>query len=143
MSVGQLRRHCGSVHKLRRRDISLLMAAVVVPFLPRAASAQQTTGTGPSWVGESGVASVYSNKYQGRRTSQGVRFDQRKMMAAHSWLPFGTQVKVTAEHTGRSVIVTIADRLYAKHCVIDLSSGAARELGLALNGMARVTLSPA
>jgi len=97
---------------------------------------------GPSWLSQSGVASFYGPRHNGRRTAWGGRFDQNAMTGAHPWLPFGTRVRVTAAATGRSVVVVITDRMPARRRVIDLSMGAARQLGILRQGVARVSLSP-
>ena len=76
---------------------------------------------------ENGIASVYSD----HRTASGERFSSRALTAAHRTLPFGTRVVVTAPRTGRSVIVRINDRgPFVRGRIIDLSPGAASELGL-------------
>jgi rare lipoprotein A len=85
-----------------------------------------------AWVGEIGKASYYGPHYHGRRAASG----------AHPWLPFGTKVKVILAGTGRSVIVTITDRLYSSRRVVDLSVAAARELGMIHRGVAEVVLTP-
>jgi rare lipoprotein A len=55
-------------------------------------------------------------------------------------LPFGTQVRVTNERTGRSVVVRINDRgPYARGRIIDLSKAAAQAVGV--SGVGRVTLT--
>jgi rare lipoprotein A len=95
------------------------------------------------WLRESGTASYYGPAYHGRRSASGVRFDQKLLTAAHAWLPFGTKVKVTLARTGRTVIVTITDRLYSKRRIVDLSLAAARELGMIRQGVAEVSLTPA
>ena len=83
----------------------------------------------------SGVASFYGNE-SGSKTASGQRFNQNAMTAAHRSLPFGTKLRVT--HNGRSVIVTINDRgPFIKGRVLDLSTGAARAVGL--NGIGHVT----
>jgi rare lipoprotein A len=143
MSLGRLWRYFGTDYGLVLRDWSILLAAVVLPLAPCSASAQNVPDTRASWVTEAGAASYYSSKYQGRRAADGTRFDQRKMTAAHSWLPFGTKVRVTVPGTGRSVIVTITDRLRSKHFVIDLSTAAAQLLGMMRGGVTQVSLSPA
>ncbi len=94
------------------------------------------------WVGETGVASYYSSKYHGRRSSDGSTFDQTKLTAAHPWLPFGTQVRVTLAGTGRSVVVVITDRLNSSRRVVDLSLAAAQYLGMIRQGLATVSVSP-
>ncbi len=97
---------------------------------------------GSQWLPEKGVASYYGPRHQGRRTASGGRFEEGAMTAAHPWLPFGTKVRVTAAN-GRSVVVTITDRLPSRRRVIDLSLGAARVLGIVSQGLAPVSLAPA
>ena len=70
-------------------------------------------------------ASYYHNKFNGRRTASGKRFDNNKYTAAHKKLPFGTLVKVTNEANGKSVIVEITDRgPFSKVRDIDLTKRA-------------------
>ena len=77
------------------------------------------------------VASYYGKELAGRRTASGERFNPGAMTAAHRTLPFGTRVRVTNTHNGRSVIVRINDRgPFVKGRSIDLSSGAARAIGM-------------
>ena len=142
MSWQRLRQYCGEFGCAGWGKLSVLVVAAALSLTSAKAHAQSVGSSTAPWVGESGVASVYSAKYQGRRTAMGTRFDQRKLTAAHSWLPLGSKVKVTMVATGRSVIVTITDRLIARHCVIDLSTAAARLLGMSTNGLARVSLAP-
>jgi rare lipoprotein A len=85
----------------------------------------------------SGVASFYGNE-SGSKTASGQRFNQNAMTAAHRSLPFGTKLRVT--HGGRSVVVTINDRgPFIRGRVLDLSTGAARAIGLTSAGVGRVT----
>jgi rare lipoprotein A (peptidoglycan hydrolase) len=87
-----------------------------------------------------GLASYYSNEV-GPRTANGERFDPEAMTAAHRTLPFGTRVRVTNLHNGRSVIVRINDRgPFVDARVIDLSHGAARQLRLVGEGVSPVRL---
>lgn len=96
------------------------------------ASVQPTMG-GRSF---SGMASFYGNE-SGHRTASGQRFNQEAMTAAHRSLPFGTKLRVT--HGGRSVVVTINDRgPFVRGRVLDLSTGAARAIGLTSAGVGRV-----
>lgn len=98
------------------------------------ASMTPTSGTGRSF---SGVASYYGNE-SGSRTASGQRFNQNAMTAAHRSLPFGTKLRVT--HGSQSVIVTINDRgPFIRGRVLDLSTGAARAIGLTSRGVGRVT----
>ena len=85
----------------------------------------------------SGMASFYGNE-SGSRTASGQRFNQNAMTAAHRSLPFGTRLRVT--HGSRSVVVTINDRgPFIRGRVLDLSTGAARAIGLTGAGVGRVT----
>ena len=98
------------------------------------ASMTPSSGTGRSF---SGMASYYGNE-SGSRTASGARFNQNAMTAAHRSLPFGTKLRVT--HGGQSVIVTINDRgPFVRGRVLDLSTGAARAIGLTGAGVGRVT----
>jgi rare lipoprotein A len=91
--------------------------------------------------GLQGTASYYGGKFHGRRTASGERFNQEALTAAHKTLPLGTKVRVTNVRTGDSVEVRINDRgPYHGGRVIDLSKGAARELGMLPAGTARVRL---
>jgi rare lipoprotein A len=85
--------------------------------------------------GFTGVASTYGNE-SGRQTASGQRFDENAMTCAHRSLPFGTKLRIT--HGSRSVIVTVNDRGPFVHGrVLDLSTGAARAVGL--SGLGQVT----
>ncbi len=90
---------------------------------------------------QSGVASFYANKFNGRRTANGEIFSNSKMTAAHKTLKFGTIVRVTNRRNGREVTVRINDRgPWIKGRVIDLSHAAAREIGMVKRGTARVDI---
>jgi rare lipoprotein A len=79
---------------------------------------------------ETCIASRYG--YSGGRTASGERMDPNAMTAAHRTRPFGSHVTVTSHSTGRSVTVRINDRgPFVKGRCIDLSTGAARTLGMA------------
>ncbi|MGM0983516.1 MAG: septal ring lytic transglycosylase RlpA family protein [Pseudomonadota bacterium] len=91
---------------------------------------------------QQGVASYYSDRFQGRTTASGEPFDQQAFTAAHPTLPFGTKVVVTREDNGREVEVLINDRgPYAKGRIIDLSKRAAKELGMLQRGTVPVEIS--
>jgi rare lipoprotein A len=67
-------------------------------------------------------ASYYANKFHGKRTASGIKFDNNGYTAAHKKLPFGTRLKVTNEANGKSVIVEVTDRgPFSKVREIDLS----------------------
>lgn len=70
-------------------------------------------------------ASYYADKFNGRRTASGIRFDNKKYTAAHRKFPFGTKLKVTNETNGKWVIVEVTDRgPFVKGREIDLSKRA-------------------
>ncbi len=74
-------------------------------------------------------ASYYANKFNGKKTTSGRRFDNDKYTAAHKTLPFGTKVKVTNLTSGKSVIVEVIDRgPFVKSREIDLSKRAYMEI---------------
>jgi rare lipoprotein A len=111
-------------------------------FVRTAAVRAVGSGDASAWAGETGKASYYGPAYDGHRSASGARFDQMALTAAHPWLPFGTKVRVLLAGSDRSVIVTITDRLYSGHRVVDLSVAAARQLGIIRRGVAQVSLQP-
>jgi rare lipoprotein A len=83
------------------------------------------------------VATYYANKYAGKLTASGQPYDPYGFTGAHPSLPFGTKLSVS--YGGKSVIVTINDRLpYGSDSDLDLSWAAARDLGLLEVGTAVV-----
>jgi rare lipoprotein A len=88
-----------------------------------------------------GRASWYGERFHGRKTASGERFDMRAMTAAHRRLPFGTKVRVTNVENGRSVVVRINDRgPFGRGRIIDLSKAAAARIGMIRKGIVEVTL---
>ena len=102
-------------------------------------------GSGPAAAEETkplqkGVASWYGPGFHGKKTANGERFNTNDLTAAHKTLPFGTQLRVTNERTGKSVVVRINDRgPYAHGRVIDLSKAAAEAVGI--EGVGQVMLA--
>src|SRR3954471_12251507 len=90
---------------------------------------------------EPGRASYYADKFEGRKTSNGEIFKQRKKTATHRTLPFGTKVTVKNLTNGRTVKVRINDRgPFVNGRTIDLSKKAARKLDMVDAGVATVEL---
>jgi rare lipoprotein A (peptidoglycan hydrolase) len=58
-----------------------------------------------------GTATIYSKKFDGRKTYSGQLFSSKKVSAAHPWLPMGTKVEVTNLKNKKKLIVTINDRM--------------------------------
>jgi rare lipoprotein A len=89
-----------------------------------------------------GLASWYGGgRWQGNRMSNGSRFDESQLTAAHATLPLGSKVLVSLAGGARSVIVTITDRPGTRRRIIDLSRAAAAELGILERGVAQVSLT--
>ena|SRR5690606_16234259 len=89
----------------------------------------------------SGTASWYGGKFHGRRTANGETYNQHALTAAHRYLPFGTEVVVTNQNNGRSVVVRINDRgPFSGGRIIDLSHQAASQIGMINSGTAKVTV---
>jgi rare lipoprotein A len=89
-----------------------------------------------------GIASWYGGVFNGRKTASGEVYDMYAMTACHPSLPFGSIVRVVNRKNHRSVVVRITDRgdLVEEGRVIDLSYGAAEELGMTWGGLAKVDL---
>jgi rare lipoprotein A len=102
-------------------------------WLDANAAIAPSSGSGRSF---SGMASYYGNE-SGSRTASGQRMNAGAMTCAHRSLPFGTKLRVT--HGSRSVVVTVNDRgPFIRGRVLDLSTGAARVIGLTAAGVGRV-----
>ncbi len=88
-----------------------------------------------------GIGSWYGQKFHGRKTSNGERYDMYAMTAAHKTLPIPSYVRVTNLDNGRSAVVRINDRgPFHDGRIIDLSYAAASKLGYAGAGTARVAI---
>ncbi|MCC6073700.1 septal ring lytic transglycosylase RlpA family protein [Pseudomonas sp. GCM10022188] len=86
-----------------------------------------------------GTASWYGTKFHGQATANGETYDLYGMTAAHKTLPLPSFVRVTNLENGKSVILRVNDRgpFYSDR-IIDLSFAAAKKLGYAEVGTARV-----
>jgi rare lipoprotein A len=95
----------------------------------------------PSLKQQVGKASWYGPGFHGRRTASGERFNQNALTAAHPSLDLPSLVRVTNVENGKTVVVRVNDRgPYRRGRIIDLSRGAARQLGFLQKGTARVRL---
>jgi hypothetical protein len=116
--VGMLRRQRGVSMS---RVAMAISAGLVAALLMQSAAAQSNAHS------FSGLCAYYSGRGGG-------------LTAAHRTLPFGTRVRVTDPKNGRSVIVRINDRgPFGRHRVLDLSTSAARALGMIDRGVIYVT----
>jgi rare lipoprotein A len=123
------------------RLLCLLVLAPTAVFLASCATLLPDTTKKPALYNaepvrvETGIASWYRDK----RTASGERFQINALTAAHRKLPFGTKVRVVDLKTGKSIIVRINDRgPYIRGRIIDLTVGAARQLGIYERGIAKV-----
>jgi rare lipoprotein A len=90
-----------------------------------------------------GRASWYGPRFDGNPTASGETFDMNALTAAHRTLPLGSRVLVHNLDNDRRVVVKINDRgPYVHGRDIDLSYGAASQLGMVPNGLARVEITP-
>ena len=91
--------------------------------------------------GEYVTASWYGEKFHGRPTSSGERYDMYGLTAAHKTMKFGTRLLVTNTYNNRPVEVTENDRgPFIPGRDLDLSYGAAREIGMEEKGVGRVRI---
>jgi rare lipoprotein A len=93
---------------------------------------------------QTGTASYYGPKFNGRRTASGERYDPRKMTAAHKTLPLGTRIRVTRTSHGKdgpSVEVRVNDRCGCTHGrIVDLSLAAAKQMHMLQSGVIPVRI---
>ncbi len=88
-----------------------------------------------------GVASYYGDGFHGNLTANGETFDMYALTCAHLTLPFDTVIRVINLDNDREVTVRVNDRgPYVGGRIIDLSTGAAEELGILEAGIANVLL---
>jgi rare lipoprotein A len=90
-----------------------------------------------------GLASYYSDWFNGRTTASGTIFDNGDLVAAHPTYPFGSLVRVVNLRNKRSIDLRIVDRgpaptIVARGVIIDVSRAAARQLGFITEGRTRV-----
>lgn len=114
------------------------------PLTGRESSRPETpSASRPSQQTQSGSASYIGDEFEGKRTASGETYEQSKLVAAHPSYPLGTVVRVTNLGNGRMVEVRVIDRMAAAaqgadEIVIDVSRGAAEQLGFTLEGKVHV-----
>ncbi|CAM4390499.1 MULTISPECIES: septal ring lytic transglycosylase RlpA family protein [Acinetobacter] len=90
---------------------------------------------------QNGVASWYGRQFHGRKTASGETFDMNAMTAAHRSLPLNCYIRVTNKDNGKSVVVKVNDRgPFHGNRVLDLSYGAAKQLGMSNSGTGNVSI---
>lgn len=119
---------------------SLLRYTLLCLLLASCHRRQIPTSGGPSGT-ETGIASFYSESYNGRKTANGETYSSAKYTAAHKTLPFGTKVKVTNLSNGKTVKVRINDRgPFVAGRIIDLTRAAARKIDMENAGITKVRI---
>jgi rare lipoprotein A len=120
------------------------LLAVCVVFASAASAQNGNPSAKAKHPARIGVASVYSDKFKGKKTASGRTFKQNNLTAASRDLPLNSKAKVTDLKTGRSAEVTITDRgPFQKGRTIDLSKTAARRIGVKKrDGVAPVVVNP-
>ncbi|MGB5980607.1 MAG: septal ring lytic transglycosylase RlpA family protein [Nonlabens sp.] len=90
---------------------------------------------------QTGKASFYADKFEGRQTASGVKYRHNKPTAAHRTLPFGTKLRVTNLANNRSQIVTVNDRgPFVRGRIIDVSKSIAQKLDFVGQGVTDVVI---
>ncbi len=86
------------------------------------------------------TASYYAT---GKITANGEPFNPEGLTAAHRSYPFGTMLRVVNKANNRVVVVRINDRgPYIDGRSLDLTIGAAAQLGMIEDGLASVVITP-
>jgi rare lipoprotein A len=97
----------------------------------------------PAGAPQVGTASYYARHFTGRRMANGRPFDPQSNTIAHRTLPFGTVVRVTNLHNGRTATGVVQDRgPWTRGRIVDLSPRIAHNLDMIRSGIARVEIVP-
>lgn len=89
-----------------------------------------------------GIASWYGTLFHKHYTSTGEKYNLYSMTAASTTLPLPSFVKVKNLENGKEVIVKVNDRgPFRKNRILDLSYAAAKKLGYAAKGTAKVEVT--
>lgn len=126
----------------------LRTAVVLLAVLASGCASRSTPPRSPSAAGRAleareGLASYYSDWFNGRTTASGTVFDNGDLVAAHPSYPFGSVVRVVNLRNQRSIDLRIVDRgpapaIHARGVIIDVSRAAAQRLGFITAGRTRV-----
>jgi rare lipoprotein A len=132
---------CSALRSLLLGLSLVALSACSVGHVEPAAAAPATFQPQAPSLAATGTASWYGTRHQGRLTASGERFDARAFTAAHRSLPFGTILRVTNLANGETVKVRVNDRgPYVRGRTLDLSTAAAKALGITKDGVARVRI---
>ncbi|WP_314739256.1 septal ring lytic transglycosylase RlpA family protein [Hoylesella pleuritidis] len=127
---------CSRVNLFTRQFVNtftkktILVVTILLGFIPMLAQ-------------QRGKASFYSKRATGARTSSGERVHHDSLTCAHRTYPFGTLLRVRNLSNGKEVVVKVIDRgPFGRGRIIDLSWGAAQQLGMLAQGVTTVEISP-
>ena len=123
---------------MMKTTLSFLLLLIVFSSCHRKSvpSSQEVSGT------ETGLASFYSESYNGKKTANGEIYNSSEYTAAHKKLPFNTKVKVTNLSNGKTVKVRINDRgPFVTGRIIDLTRKAAKKIDMIGAGVTKVKIS--
>ncbi len=88
-----------------------------------------------------GIASWYSDNFNGRKTASGEIFSQKKLTCASNQYKMGTWLRVTNVKNGKSVVVKVNDRMSPRmKRIVDLSRAAAKQIGIIGSGLSKVSV---
>ena len=127
--------------KLFLQRASLLLVALLVSSVLMATKNEKKAAATEKEEAKTitGTASWYGPKFHGRKTATGDQYDMHGMTCASNRFPLGTWLRVTNIKTGKTIIVRVNDRMHPRmKRIIDLSKGAAKELGILTVGVAQV-----
>ena len=130
----------GCLVSVRKSRIGIFTCAILsfaLSLVAACASSRYETYQVPRTV----VASWYGAEFHGRPTASGEKFDMNGLTCAHRELPFGTILQVTNTKNDKLVRCVVNDRgPFVSGRDLDLSYGAAKEIGLKSTGPVRVVL---
>lgn len=121
--------------------IAVLIATSFLLSLSAAATKNEKNTTTKEKTGDTrtGIASWYGPNFHGKKTATGDKFDMLGLTCASNQYPLGTWLKVTNVRNGKTVVVRVNDRMHPRmKRLIDLSKGAAKEIGIISTGVAKV-----
>ena len=126
-------------------QFSLIFLLILLSIHPANVIAQQQDSTANKGKSKKitrvlyGMASFYSNKFNGRKTANGEIYSQKKLTCACNVLPLGTWIRVTNLRNNHTVDVKVNDRIHPKmRRVVDLTRAAAEKLDFIGQGLTRV-----
>lgn len=125
---------CGTT---RHRAVSDWPVKLGAPYSVRGVTYTPAADPGYDVLGYAG----WYGRESGKTTSLGEKFRPDAITAAHTTLPLPSYVEVTSLDTGRTIVVRVNDRgPFARGRILDLSRGAAEQLGVRARGIAAVRL---